>query len=848
MLFRLAKNYSRFLPRACAVGLALFGAGVAGATTTVAPTAHYGFGGNTLYLAGNNKSAPTGLVPGLANPVGFMEQGFTFFDLQASQGTTSTPPESAPDTGANMIQLVVTSTLQPVAGQTLVVVLVPGFSGNPSNGTPMIPLASVGGSTCGGASPGSSCVGYDNVTTPSNPVNSAGFIPNGTPSSSQTIGFYPYDVCLYVFTRYAVTPTGCTTGTGPKTIADLTTSNPGVSLNFTVRTLSVATTDNATIQAAVNAATSGNSPESFPFFMHFQAETPTITCPPATTSVYFPGDGQISIDASQFAVLPALGGAGVTTLVAVAKQGGVASAGAGPPIFYNDPSQFPQRLNAGGGIQQMAGFTNTTSLSDGNVYSLAFNAADSAGIYTGTTCGPINGVRTAAIQGFLQRSNCFIATAAFRSIDSAPVVMLRAFRDQILLHTGPGRGFVSWYYGWSPPAAEWLMIHSEYRYPVLLALFPLEAVAWTVLHPALMTALAIAGLMVLLFTLCIRFRGPRVRPVFFFLICTLAVLSLGPGKSWAEEGSSQPYIDQLKEHLQKQDETSAPARSNENPQPFIESQKAKMAPKSEDGGSYIESLKKTAPERYQPAQTGESYLEQERAKIAPKPTGGAIEAVREGRSELKAKKEGPITGAVGIRIGSIEGRDISAIPGAGLRNFDDVYGSGYTPDVTLFYEFQPFHSEWYGNFGIVTSLGVRYNSGTGVFQFDLPNPAGGNFGLASHTKFQFFTMPVMAGLNYRFNLARYIRPYIQAGPTLIGYYEQRSDSVGGKRGNSRGVQYGAGVAILLDWFDRQSSWDLYQNYNIKQYYLTFDYTRLQTFSGDVNFTLSGMYAGLTFEF
>jgi hypothetical protein len=120
-------------------------------------------------------------------------------------------------------------------------------------------------------------------------------------------------------------------------------------------------------------------------------------------------------------------------------------------------------------------------------------------------------VKTASVQGFLSQSKCFIATAAFRSFDAAPVSMLREFRDGVLMESALGRAFVRWYYDWSPRAAEWLVEHPEFRYPVLQALIPVEVVAWLMLHPVQLTmafvfllSLAVLGS---LFWLAVRARG-----------------------------------------------------------------------------------------------------------------------------------------------------------------------------------------------------------------------------------------------------------------------------------------------------------------------------------------------------
>jgi hypothetical protein len=87
-----------------------------------------------------------------------------------------------------------------------------------------------------------------------------------------------------------------------------------------------------------------------------------------------------------------------------------------------------------------------------------------------------------------------------------------------------------------------------------------------------------------------------------------------------------------------------------------------------------------------------------------------------------------------------------------------------------------------------------------------------------------------------------------AGPALIGYLELRNDDGRTRYGESRALFLSGGVSILLDWISRGSSWDLYAEHKIKHYYLTVDYSRLSTFSGDLSATVSGINAGLTFEF
>jgi hypothetical protein len=136
-------------------------------------------------------------------------------------------------------------------------------------------------------------------------------------------------------------------------------------------------------------------------------------------------------------------------------------------------------------------------------YDLGFLAEDPAGfiIDDGGGSGQCTfpGVfSTSVVNGFLQQSKCFIATAAFRDLNSAPLVLLRSFRDHFLENFSLGRSFVHWYYGWSPNAAEWLIDHPVFRFPVLLALIPLQAFAWLVLHPYAMVVLLLMGISTIL--------------------------------------------------------------------------------------------------------------------------------------------------------------------------------------------------------------------------------------------------------------------------------------------------------------------------------------------------------------
>jgi hypothetical protein len=253
-----------------------------------------------------------------------------------------------------------------------------------------------------------------------------------------------------------------------------------------------------------------------------------------------------------------------------------------------------------------------------------------------------------------------------------------------------------------------------------------------------------------------------------------------------------------------------------------------------------------------PSQAQDNYVDAEKQKLGIVPEGGAIQALNEGRSELHAKKVGKIRHAFGIKYGDNRflTRDISATSDIQLRKFTDVYGAGYSPDVSIFYEFQPFHSKYFGNIGFVGQFGVAYFQGKGQFSSALLIPGGGGtaFPALSSTSFQFFAVPVTLGIDYRFNLFHYLRPFALVGLNGVVVAEMRNDNINGSHGYTVGLTGTVGVSILLDWVSATSTWDYYSGFDIKHYYLTIDYSHTRSFLGLINYEVSGFSAGLTFEY
>ena len=76
------------------------------------------------------------------------------------------------------------------------------------------------------------------------------------------------------------------------------------------------------------------------------------------------------------------------------------------------------------------------------------------------------------------KGGCFIATAAYGSYLDPHVLLLREFRDRILLKTDWGSHFVTFYYTYSPPIAKFITRHGVLKGAVRIGLLPIIGIAW----------------------------------------------------------------------------------------------------------------------------------------------------------------------------------------------------------------------------------------------------------------------------------------------------------------------------------------------------------------------------------
>ena len=101
---------------------------------------------------------------------------------------------------------------------------------------------------------------------------------------------------------------------------------------------------------------------------------------------------------------------------------------------------------------------------------------------------------------FRTEDSCFIATAAFGSIDGSGVQVLRQFRDTFLQTNRPGSIVVGWYYKLSPQIADVVGQSVMLRLLVIVLLLPVIVWAWMMLHTGVIVpgigAVALVGLYV----------------------------------------------------------------------------------------------------------------------------------------------------------------------------------------------------------------------------------------------------------------------------------------------------------------------------------------------------------------
>jgi hypothetical protein len=136
-----------------------------------------------------------------------------------------------------------------------------------------------------------------------------------------------------------------------------------------------------------------------------------------------------------------------------------------------------------------------TGLQEGQVYYFAITAYDSDYNESGYSDEVVYSVSPSDTGVTVEKGGgsgggCFIATAAFGSPMANYVMILRQFRDKILLPNILGRAAVVFYYKHSPPYADYIAAHDNLRRLVRWSLLPIVGLCWMVLKLGLWAALA----------------------------------------------------------------------------------------------------------------------------------------------------------------------------------------------------------------------------------------------------------------------------------------------------------------------------------------------------------------------
>jgi len=147
------------------------------------------------------------------------------------------------------------------------------------------------------------------------------------------------------------------------------------------------------------------------------------------------------------------------------------------PVFYGVTNNVwtqltPSSIN-GNKVTYKVTDNDTTmdsNISNGIIHNTVVVGTVSSGAATTTDNTSVN---PAPASGGGGGGGCFIATAAYGSYLDPHVMVLRHFRDNVLLQSKLGTAFVHFYYKHSPPIADFIAQHDVLRVAMRLALTPL---------------------------------------------------------------------------------------------------------------------------------------------------------------------------------------------------------------------------------------------------------------------------------------------------------------------------------------------------------------------------------------
>ncbi len=206
-------------------------------------------------------------------------------------------------------------------------------------------------------------------------------------------------------------------------------------------------------------------------------------------------------------------------------------------------------------------------------------------------------------------------------------------------------------------------------------------------------------------------------------------------------------------------------------------------------------------------------------------------------------KKSPQDSAMGVRVGSLSMANLRN-PVAGV-SYTDIYKTSSTIAAFFDYEWQFFRG--FGKLGLNLGGGFATGKGNGRFTTD---PSGGVWGLDALEVYNFFLLPLSAGLTYRFAYFhnQIIVPYVTGGADYYVFAETRDDAKKFNYGATPLFHVAGGAAFLLDWFNRSSMVALDKDYGINHLYLTAEYRLVERISGQFDFSNQIVSGGFMVEY
>lgn len=527
----------------------------------------------------------------------------------------------------------------------------------------------------------------------------------------------------------------------------------------------------------------------------------------------------------------------------------------------------------------------------------AIDAAGNVGLYNGkdtdtdcqysvnpadTTCRVVT---PSEVVGVLDKTNCFIATAAYGTPFADELNILRDFRDQVLMTTSAGRALVRGYYAASPALAEFILKNDTLRDLTRKALVPfvwfagisLSIGASAMLWFLISIAIAMTAVIHILATRPRktssakreRRTDTRDRSGWLPIVAALMVgaTNIQPTIAQVEalEDTSSTPIEALEDDTPPPPEypypgSTAPMLSSEEEptaEPVRPSTRQKKPRTSANGSKFSDTPTPTKSNGWgeKPKQINEDgdyiydrlsdapakqYGKPNEIKFSGTPGREAPSTITQDGEFLYPVAVSEFTGAGGLRFGLMAPPNI--INASNGLSFKDIYGGAEIPALLFEYEYPL--TQAIGRIGIKGETGFIATSAKGRFK----NPA--RAGEVPEERFTFLMVPLQATVIYRFQFAdnQWVVPFVEGGGGYYGIVELRDDSKAPKFGGSPVAVAAGGVNILLDWLDRQAVRQLDADYGINHVWLSLQYRQIVGLKEDLKVSSSLITAGFTFDF